>query len=34
MIVMRGESRRAMDDGPVDAQSYARAILNILDDSA
>ena len=34
MIVMRGESRKAMDDGPVDAQSYARAILNILDDSA
>lgn len=34
MIVMRGESLKAMDDGPVDAQSYARAILNILDDSA
>jgi light-regulated signal transduction histidine kinase (bacteriophytochrome) len=34
MIVMRGGSRRAMDDAPVDAQSYARAILNILDDSA
>ncbi len=34
MIVMGGESRKVMDDGPVDARSYARAILNILDDSA
>ncbi|MBI3193321.1 MAG: GHKL domain-containing protein [Ignavibacteriae bacterium] len=32
--MMRGESRKAMDDGPVDVQSYVRAILNILDDSA
>ena len=33
MIVMRGESREAMEYGTVDAQSYAMAILNILDDS-
>lgn len=29
---MRGESWKTMDHGPVDAQSYAKAILNILDD--
>ncbi len=32
MTVMSGESRKTMDDGPVDAQSYARSILNIMDD--
>ncbi len=32
MIAMRGESRKTRDNDPVDAQSYARAILNILDD--
>ncbi len=32
MIAMRGKNQKPWDNDPVEAQNYARAILNILDD--